>query len=132
VRGPERSVSASSYWMCDEIWTSVTPMDRFVNQTLRRLGEGLRTRRNRIVQQRLPWRIIDLLCRLDEREEHAALQVGDSVRLERDGRVLTVVELLEAGQVTCRDMESGRLLILSANDLARIAPLERASPQPHP
>lgn len=106
-------------------------MDRFVNQTLRRLGEGLRTRRNRIVQQRLPWRIIDLLCRLDEREEHAALRVGDNVRLERDGRALTVVELLEAGQVTCRDVGSGRLLIMSVNDLAKIEPMDPASQRPH-
>lgn len=104
-------------------------MDRFVNQTLRRLGEGLRTRRNRIVQQRLPWRLIDLLCRLDEREEHAALRVGDRVRLVRDGRVFTVVELLDAGQVTCRDVGGGQLLIASAGDLARIEPGDPAAPQ---
>jgi hypothetical protein len=96
-----------------------TAMNRSINLTLRRLGEGLRTRRNKIVQQRLPWRFIDLLCRLDEREEHAALQIGDRVRLARDGRILTVVELLEAGQVTCRDVAGGRLLIVSAGDLSK-------------
>jgi hypothetical protein len=95
-------------------------MNRSINLTLRRLGEGLRTRRNKIVQQRLPWRFIDLLCRLDESEEHAAFQVGDRVRLARDGRVLTVVELLEAGQVTCRDVAGGRLLIVSAGDLNKV------------
>jgi hypothetical protein len=104
-------------------------VDRSVNLTLRRLGEGLRTRRNKILQQRLPWRFIDLLCRLDESEEHAALRVGDRVRLMRDGRVLTVVELLEGGQVTCRDVEGGRLLIVSASDLAKIEPGDPAAPQ---
>jgi hypothetical protein len=97
-----------------------------VNLTLRRLGEGLRTRRNKIVQQRLPWRFIDLLCRLDEREEHAALRVGDRVRLAADGRVLTVVELLEAGQVTCRDAAGGRLLIVSTRDLDKVEPGDSA------
>ena len=97
-------------------------MERPVNLVLRRLGEGLRARRNKVVQQRLPWRLIDLLCRLDEREEHAALRVGDRVSLARDGRVLNVVELLDAGQVTCRDVGSGRLLIVSTGDLAKIEP----------
>ncbi len=96
-------------------------MNRSINMTLRRIGEGLRTRRNKIVQQRLPWRFIDLLCRIDEREEHAALQVGDRVRLVRDGRALTVVELLEGGQVTCRDVAGGRLLIVAADDLNKAA-----------
>ena len=104
-------------------------MERPVTLVLRRLGEGLRTRRNKIVQQRLPWRLIDLLCRLDEREEHAGLQVGDRVRLAPGGRVLNVVELLDAGQVTCRDAGNGRLLIVAAGDLAKIDP---APPQPHP
>ncbi|MFM9845555.1 MAG: hypothetical protein ACKVP3_00150 [Hyphomicrobiaceae bacterium] len=93
-----------------------------VNLTLRRLGEGLRTRRNKIVQQRLPWRFIDLLCRLDEREEGAMFHIGDRVRLAADGRVLTVVELLEAGQVTCQDTVGGRLIIVSARDLDKIEP----------
>lgn len=97
-------------------------MDRTVNLTLRRLGEGLRNRRNKIVQQRLPWRWIDLLCRLDEREEQVAFRVDDRVRLERDDRILVVVEVLEGSQVTCRDVGSGRLLIVSAADLARIEP----------
>ena len=100
-----------------------------VNLTLRRLGEGLRTRRNKIVQQRLPWRFLELLCRLDEREEGAMVRVGDRVQLAADGRVLTVVELLEAGQVTCRDAADGRLLIVSERDLDKI---ERGDSAPGP
>ena len=119
----------SSYSRATLFVVPVTAMHRSINMTLRRLGEGLRTRRNKIVQQRLPWRFIDLLCRIDEREEHAAFQVGDRVRLARDGGALTVVELLEAGQVTCRDVAGGRLLIVSASDLNKAADAE-GPPEP--
>jgi hypothetical protein len=93
-----------------------------VNLMLRRLGEGLRTRRNKIVQQRLPWRFLDLLCRLDEREEGVIVRAGDRVRLAADGRVLTVVEQLDTGQVTCEDVAGGRRIIVSARDLDVIEP----------
>ena len=91
-----------------------------VNLTLRRLGEGLRVRRNKIVQQRLPWMFIDLLCRMDEREGDATLQAGDRVRLAGDARVLTVVEHLEGGQMRCRDPSNDRPLIVAANDLRKV------------
>lgn len=99
-----------------------TIKERPVNLILRRIGEGLRARRSEVVQQRLPWRFIDLLCRLDEREEDAALRPGDRVRLAADTRLLTVVEVLEAGQVTCRDVAGGRVLIVSAADLHKVDP----------
>lgn len=102
-------------------------MASLVNLTLKRLGEGLRTRRNKIVQQRLPWRFIDLLCRLDEREDDAGLRTGDRVRLTSGDRILTVIECLEAGQVKCRDTVSDRRLIVSANDLRKIEPDDPAA-----
>ena len=102
-------------------------MASLVNLTLKRLGEGLRTRRNKIVQQRLPWRFIDLLCRLDEREDDAGLRTGDRVRLTSGDRVLTVIECLEEGQVKCRDTASDRWLIVSASDLRKIEPDDPAA-----
>jgi hypothetical protein len=90
------------------------------NLTLRRLAEGLRARRNKVVQQRLPWVFIDLLCRLDERESDPSLQVDDRVRLAGDNRLFTVVEHLDGGQVRCRDPSNGRPLIVAARDLRKV------------
>ena len=95
-------------------------MALFVNLTLRRLGEGLRARRNKVVQQRMPWMFIDLLCRLDERESDPPLQVDDRVRLAGDDRLFTVVEHLDGGQVRCRDPSNGRPLIVAARDLRKV------------
>jgi hypothetical protein len=91
-----------------------------VSLTLRRLGDGLRARRNKVVQQRLPWMFIDLLCRLDERESDPPLQVDDRVWLGGDDRLFTVVEHLDGGQVRCRDASNGRPLIVAARDLRKV------------
>ena len=40
-----------------------------IDLTLRRLGEGLQRAGEETVQKPLPWRFLELLCQLDEKEE---------------------------------------------------------------
>ena len=51
-----------------------------IDLTLRRLGEGLQTAGEATVQQPLPWRFLELLCQLDEKEEAVGTKAADMTR----------------------------------------------------
>ena len=40
-----------------------------IDLSLRRIGEGLQKEGEEIVQTPMPWNFLDLLCKLDEKEE---------------------------------------------------------------
>ena len=51
-----------------------------IDLTLRRLGEGLKRVAEETVQKPLPWRFLDLLCRLDEKEAAEGTKAADMTR----------------------------------------------------
>ena len=52
-----------------------------IDLTLRRLGEGLQRMNEATVQKPLPWRFLDLLCQLDDKEEAVRGKGADMTRL---------------------------------------------------
>jgi uncharacterized protein YodC (DUF2158 family) len=73
-----------------------------IANTLLHLGKVLREGAEPLVRQRLPWRWIDLLCRLDEKEaELMQFQPGDVVRLRTGSNEMTVSAILGADEVEC-------------------------------
>ena len=55
-----------------------------IDLTLRRLGEGLQRAGEATVQKPLPWRFLDLLCQLDEKEEEVGTKAADMTRAHHD------------------------------------------------
>ena len=51
-----------------------------IDMTLRRLGEGLKRVGEETVQKPLPWRFLELLCQLDEKEEAVGTNAADMTR----------------------------------------------------
>ena len=51
-----------------------------IDMTLRRLGEGLKRVGEETVQKPLPWRFLELLCQLDEKEEAVGTKAADMTR----------------------------------------------------
>ncbi len=55
-----------------------------IDLTLRRLSEGLQRAGEATVQKPLPWRLLELLCQLDEKEEAIATKGADVSRAEHN------------------------------------------------